>query len=90
MKKYTLISLFLVICSAASATSIVHLVTNRIVADTDSVVRKQSISLGLNYGSDIQFFGRTGPVKYPYISADAIYNFKTGFFIYGSAVQVFG
>lgn len=59
-------------------------------ADTDTVIRKQSVSLGVNYGSDVQFFGRTGPIKYPYLSADAIYNFKTGFFVYGSAVQVVG
>jgi len=62
----------------------------RITADTDSVIRKRSVSVGVNYGSDIQFFGRTGPVKYPYASGDAIYNFKSGFFVYGSAVQVFG
>lgn len=61
-----------------------------LVADTDTAIRKQSVSLGVNYGSDIQFFGRTGPVKYPYMSADAIYNFKSGFFVYASAVQVFG
>src|ERR1700704_5946578 len=62
----------------------------RVVADTDSVIRKQSVSIGVVYDSDIQFFGRTGPVKYPYASGDAIYNFKSGFFVYGSAVQVFG
>jgi len=90
LKNYIIISLFLVVCSAVSAMAGVHSVAGRTVADTDSVARKQSVSLGVNYGSDIQFFGRTGPVKYPYMGADAIYNFKTGFFIYGSAVQVFG
>jgi len=90
LKKYIVISFFLAICGAANAAANAYADTNRTVADTDSVVRKRSISLGINYGSDIQFFGRTGPVKYPYISADAIYNFKSGFFLYGSAVQVFG
>ena len=90
MKKYIVISFFLAICSAANAAACIRADTRRSVADTDSVVRKRSISLGVNYGSDIQFFGRTGPVKYPDLSTDAIYNFKSGFFIYGSAVQVFG
>lgn len=87
--KYIAISLLLLACNAANAA---HWVPGaiRTVADTDSVVRKASVSLGANYGSDIQFFGRTGPVSYPYLSADAIYNFKSGFFVYGSAVQVFG
>src|SRR5947208_15603606 len=61
-----------------------------ITSDSDTVFRKRSVSVGVNYGSDVQFFGRTGPVRYPYLSGDAIYNFKAGFFIYGSAVQVFG
>ena len=90
MKQYLFILLFLAICSAANAATGMCTDTNRVVADTDSIVRKRLISLGITYGSDIQFFGRTGPVKYPYLSADAIYNFKSGFFIYGSAVQVFG
>jgi hypothetical protein len=90
LKNYIIISLFLVICNAAGASTGLHFDTKRTVTDTDSVVRKRSISIGVNYGSDIQFFGRTGPVKYPYLGADAIYNFKSGFFIYGSAVQVFG
>ncbi|HVW96486.1 MAG TPA: hypothetical protein VHA56_11015 [Mucilaginibacter sp.] len=64
--------------------------TGRLAADTDSVFRKRSISVGVNYGSDVQFFGRTGPVKYPFLSTDAIYNTKTGFFVYGSAVKVLG
>jgi hypothetical protein len=92
--KYLFVLPLLIICNAVNATAAklfrdtgkaVHL-----VADTDTVIRKKSVSLGINYGSDIQFFGRTGPVAYPYISSDAIYNFKSGFFVYGSAVQVFG
>jgi hypothetical protein len=62
----------------------------RLISDTDSVVRKKSISVGVNYGSDIQFFGRTGPITYPYVSTDAIYNFKSGVFVYGSGVKVLG
>jgi len=92
--KYLFILLFLIIGNAANAAApglpaIPGGVTH-IAADTDTVIRKQSISIGANYGSDIQFFGRTGPVTYPYLSTDAIYNFKSGIFVYGSAVQVIG
>lgn len=59
-------------------------------ADTDTVVRKQSLSAGVSFGSDAQFFGRTGPVKYPFWSADAIYNAKSGFFVYSSIYKVLG
>jgi hypothetical protein len=62
----------------------------RVVADTDTVYKKRSLSIGATYGSDIQFFGRTGPIKYPFVSTDAVYNTKTGFFIYGSAYKVLG
>jgi len=61
----------------------------RLVADTDTVTRKQSLSAGVSVGSDAQFFGRTGPVKYPFWSADMIYNAKSGFFVYGSVYKVF-
>jgi len=92
--KYYFILPFLVICNALNAATakLLHFtgIETRHVADSDSVLRKRSVSLGVNYGSDIQFFGRTGPIKYPYMSGDAIYNFKSGFFVYGSAVQVFG
>jgi hypothetical protein len=60
------------------------------VADTDTVYKKRSISVGTSYGSDIQFFGRTGPIKYPFISTDAIYNFKSGIFVYASGFKVLG
>ena len=63
---------------------------NYITADSDTVYRKRSISVGVNYGSDVQFFGRTGPITYPYASTDAIYNFKSGFYIYGEGVKVLG
>jgi len=92
--KYRFVLLFLIICNAVNARAVrlfmladtgIHL-----VADSDTVLKKRSVSIGINYGSDIQFFGRTGPVGYPFASGDAIYNFKSGFFVYGSAVQVFG
>jgi len=62
----------------------------QLFSDTDSVIKKRSVSVGVNYGSDVQFFGRTGPITYPYMSTDAIYNFKTGVFVYGSGVKVLG
>jgi hypothetical protein len=38
----------------------------------------------------VLFFGRTGPVKYPFVTADLIYNTKSGIFLYGSAFKVLG
>lgn len=63
---------------------------HRTGADTDTIFRKRSISVGANYGSDVQFFGRTGPVSYPFVSTDVVYNTKSGWFLYGSAVKVLG
>jgi hypothetical protein len=57
---------------------------------TDTLVKKASVSAGVSYGSDVQFFGRTGPIKYPYMSADAIYNTKNGFFLYTYGLKVLG
>ena len=59
-------------------------------ADTDTIVRKRSISVGFNFGSDAMFFGRTGPIRYPFYSADVIYNTKQGFFAYGSLLRLIG
>ncbi|PJJ80318.1 hypothetical protein [Mucilaginibacter auburnensis] len=59
-------------------------------ADTDTIIRKRSISVGLNFGSDAMFFGRTGPIRYPFYSADVIYNTKQGFFAYGSVLRLIG
>lgn len=59
-------------------------------SDTDTIVKKASVSAGISYGSDVQFFGRTGPIKYPYVSADAIYNTKNGFFLYTYGLKVLG
>jgi hypothetical protein len=36
------------------------------------------------------FFGRTGPIKYPFVTGDIIYNTKKGFFVYGSILKVLG
>ena len=62
----------------------------RIVADSDTIIKKRSVSAGISYGSDASFFGRTGPVKYPFLNTDIIYNTKSGWFIYGSAYKVLG
>jgi hypothetical protein len=67
--------------------------TNRghqLVADTDTIIRKQSVSVGVSYGSDALFFGRTGPIKYPFFTGDAIYNSKSGLFVYASVLKVLG
>ncbi|WP_373015920.1 hypothetical protein [Mucilaginibacter sp.] len=60
------------------------------MADTDTIVKKNSASAGISYGSDALFFGRTGPIKYPFMAADMILNYKSGFFVYGSALKVLG
>src|SRR5476649_1283768 len=92
--RYLVLLLFLIICNTLSAAGLkLPFIADkpvRLVADTDTVFRKRSVSVGVNYGSDIQFFGRTGPFTYPFLSTDAVYNAKTGFFLYGSAVQVLG
>jgi hypothetical protein len=92
--KYFYVLLFLLICNAVDAATagFSHLLSKsiHIIADSDTVFRKRSISVGVNYGSDVLFFGRTGPIKYPFMSTDVIYNTKSGFFVYGSAVKVLG
>ena len=44
----------------------------------------------MSYGSDAMFFGRTGPIKYPFLSANVIYNTKQGFFAYASVLRLIG
>lgn len=92
--KYYFVLLLLIIGTAVNAAALTPLLfkghANFAVADTDSVFRKQSVSVGVNYGSDVWFYGRTSPIKYPFISTDVIYNSKSGFFIYGSAMKVLG
>lgn len=89
---YSLFLLTLYLNSVAAVRkpyNILHYYT-QITADTDTVIRKRSASVGVSYGSDASFFGRTGPVKYPFLNANAIYNTKSGIFAYGSAYKVLG
>jgi hypothetical protein len=89
--KHFRILFFLIICNSVNAAVKQPFAAPiKIVADTDTLIRKQSISAGINYGSDALFFGRTGPIKYPYLSTDVIYNTKSGFFVYGSALRLLG
>lgn len=91
--KYICTLLFLSIYfNAGAGISKRYLMMNDLIkmtADTDTVVRKQSVSAGISFGSDASFFGRTGPIKYPFLNTDVIYNAKSGVFIYGSAYKVF-
>src|SRR6195952_1117207 len=93
--KYLRILILIIITNAAGAAGLVrHSIAYKsayyTVKDTDTIIRKQSISVGFNYGSDAMFFGRTGPITYPYLSTDVVYNTKAGFFIYGSALRLIG
>ncbi|MBB5397037.1 hypothetical protein [Mucilaginibacter sp. AK015] len=91
--RYFGVLLFIITSNALNAAVSRPVIAHRdtyAVADTDSVVRKNSVSAGISYGSDALFFGRTGPIKYPFTSTDVIFNTKPGFFIYGSAVKVLG
>jgi hypothetical protein len=93
MKRFCTLFLFSIYLSAGAYAGTYHIFADTIpkkVADTDTVVRKQSLSVGASVGSDAQFFGRTGPVRYPFMNADVIYNAKSGFFVYGSMYKVFG
>ncbi|MDB5135964.1 MAG: hypothetical protein JWP37_2567 [Mucilaginibacter sp.] len=92
--KYICTLFFLTICFNAGAGIYKHRIfMNRLTqmtADTDTLARKRSVSAGISYGSDASFFGRTGPVKYPFLNTDVIYNTKSGIFAYGSAYKVLG
>jgi hypothetical protein len=92
--KYFQILLFFIIVDTANAAAVKRYVfvyrPDKIVADTDTLVKKRSISAGISYGSDALFFGRTGPITYPYMSTDVIYNTKEGFFVYASALKLLG
>jgi hypothetical protein len=93
MKYFCLLLVTLVCGTVHAATARIYLFArniDRTIRDTDTVLRKRSVSVGVNYGSDVQFFGRTGPFKYPFASTDAIYNSKSGVFVYGSAIKVLG
>lgn len=92
--RYIYALLFLTLFMDAGATSVIgyspfgHIA--RITADSDTIIKKRSVSVGVSYGSDASFFGRTGPVRYPFLSSDAIFNSKSGVFVYGSAYKVLG
>ena len=91
--KYIFVLIFLVMInskSLADTGKVYHGNIKRLPADTDTIYRKRSITIGANYGSDVLFFGRTGPIKYPFVGTDVIYNTKSGFFIYGSEIKVLG
>lgn len=74
----------------AKATHYLRFNELKLRADTDTTSKKQSTSVGISYGSDASFFGRTNQVKYPFYTADVIYNTKFGMFVYGSAWKVVG
>jgi hypothetical protein len=93
--RYFCILFFLIICKPASASVNLHRAIGgyagyHLVSDTDTIIRKRSLSVGINYGSDALFFGRTGPISYPYESTDVVYNTKGGIFVYGSALRLLG
>jgi hypothetical protein len=92
--RYLHILFLFILVSTASAKGAGHAIAfksrYRMVSDTDTIIRKQSISVGINYGSDAMFFGRTGPITYPFLSTDVVYNSKSGFFVYGSVLRLIG
>jgi hypothetical protein len=92
--RYLHILFFIILNSAAFGAPVRHTIAYKgrhfAVSDTDTIIRKQSISVGINYGSDAMFFGRTGPITYPFMSADVVYNSKSGFFVYGSVLRLIG
>jgi hypothetical protein len=92
--KYYHILLFLLIYNSVSAVAAKRHFSAypilRVIVDTDTIIHKRSISAGVSYGSDALFFGRTGPITYPFVSTDLIYNTKNGFFAYGSALKLLG
>ncbi|GAB3925120.1 hypothetical protein [Mucilaginibacter myungsuensis] len=52
--------------------------------------KKQSLSLGITGGTDASYFGRTSPKRYPFYTADAVYNSKSGVFVYGTVWKMAG
>jgi len=92
--KYFRILFFIILYNSAGAAAVKRCLFVypgvKIIADTDTVIRKRSLTAGVSYGSDALFFGRTGPITYPFVSTDVVYNTKGGFFIYGSALKLLG
>ncbi|RYY35316.1 MAG: hypothetical protein EOP46_10455 [Sphingobacteriaceae bacterium] len=91
--RYFGLLIMLTVCTAAQASVLPrYFIRNyeHAPADSDTIIRKRSLSIGVNYGNDAIFFGRVGPIKYPYVSTDVVYNDKSGFFVYGSGLKVLG
>src|ERR1700759_3937154 len=89
---YSLFILSVCVTAANAGGKALPFAMNRAVADTDTTVavHKRSLSVGISYGSDALFFGRTGPITYPYMTVDVVYNTKGGFFVYGTALKLLG
>ncbi len=93
MKYFSLLICLLYFASATAAAKAVYLPEyklEKIQADTDTLIRKRSVSVGVSYGNDAIFFGRVSPVRYPYVTTDVVYNDKSGLFVYGSGLKVLG
>jgi hypothetical protein len=92
--KYFGALLFIMLCNVLNAApfnpALIAYRNSYAVTDTGTIVKKNSASAGISYGSDALFFGRTGPIKYPFMAADMILNYKSGIFVYGSALKVLG
>ncbi len=76
--------------AAIAANKVVIKSCLKMKADTDSIIHKQSISVGVTGGSDASFFGRTSPKRYRYYTTDVVYNHKSGAFAYGTLWKVSG
>jgi hypothetical protein len=92
--RYLNMLLFLIICTSVKAftvnTHYLKIEHLSLKSDSDTtVVKKQSLSVGMNVGSDASFFGRSNEKKYPFLTTDIIYNSKPGIFVYGSLWRVF-
>lgn len=74
--------------AASGAVGRYHFNNYRIIADTDTTSKKPSVSVGVSYGSDATFFGRTNQNRFPFYTTDVIYNTGFGLFVYGSAWKV--
>jgi len=85
--KYLMALILLITCGTASVFA-TGVLLEMSAPDTGAVVKKQSVSAGVNYGTDVSFFGRTSQYRYPFLSSDAIYNSKSGLFAYGSLWKV--
>src|SRR5476651_2276598 len=85
--KYLMALILMITCDTAPAFAACML-SDANATDTGTIVKKQSVSVGVNYGTDVSFFGRTSQYRYPFLSSDVIYNSKSGLFAYGSLWKV--